>query len=176
MIKINFSELDIKALKKERYHNSNHKVQERAEVLYLKSKGLKHNDILDICNISRATLSSYLKLYKNKGIEGLKEINYKGQPSELIKYTLEIKEHFKKFPPGSTSEAQHKIEEITGIKRSPTQIRIFLNKIGMSCRKLGFVPGKCTTPEKILEQEIFKEEKLMPRLEEAKEGKRLVFF
>ena len=140
------------------------------EVLYLKSKGLKHQEICKLCEITRMTLSKYLKVYVSKGIEGLKETNYKGQPSKLLKCTTEIKEYFKKHPPSSTSEAQAKIEKITWIKRSPTQIRLFLNKIGMRCRKLGFVPGKVVTPEKIEEQEVFKEEKLMPRLEEAKES------
>jgi transposase len=176
MIKIEFSEKDIKILKYERYHNKNPNVQKKMEVLYLKSKGLKHQEICKLCDITRMTLSKYLKVYVEKGIEGLKETNYKGQPSELLKYTTEIKEYFKKHPPSSTAEAQAKIEEITGIKRSPTQIRLFLNKMGMRCRKLGFVPGKGVTPEKIEEQEVFKEEKLMPRLEEAKEGKRAVFF
>jgi len=38
------------------------------------------------------------------------------------------------------------------------------------------VPGKATNPEKQKEQETFLEEKLAPRLAEAKEGKREVFF
>lgn len=35
-----------------------------------------------------------------------------------------------------------KIEELTGIKRSPTQVRVFLKKIGMKCRKVGVMPSK----------------------------------
>jgi transposase len=176
MIKIKFSEEDIKFLKYERYHNENSKAQEKMEVLYLKSKGLTHNEICKICDISRPTLVKYLKAYVAKGLDGLKETKYKGQPSELSKHIIEIKEYFKNNPPSSTAEAQAKIHEITGIKRSPTQIRLFLNKLGMSCRKLGVVPGKGITPEKIQEQEIFKDIDLMPRLEEAKEGKREFFF
>ena len=176
MIKVTFSKEDIKSLKYERYHNENHKSQEKMEALYLKSKNLTHNEICKICDITRATLGKYLKAYASKGLEGLKETKYKGQPSELSKHIIEIKEYFKKNPPSSTAEAQAKIQEITGIKRCPTQIRIFLKKIGMSCRKLGVVPGKGITPEKIEEQEVFKDIDLMPRLEEAKEGKRAFFF
>lgn len=176
MIKITFSKEDIKYIKYERYHNENHKTQEKMEALYLKSKGLAHNEICNICDITRATLVKYLKAYVAKGLDGLKETKYKGQPSELSKHIIEIKEYFKNNPPSSTAEAQAKIEEITGIKRSPTQIRLFLKKMGMSCRKLGVVPGKGITPEKIQEQDIFKNIDLMPRLEEAKEGKRVFFF
>lgn len=56
---------------------------------------------------------------------------------------------FKQNPPRSISEAQDSIHRLTGIKRSPTQIRIFLKKIGMKCLKVGFVPGKAIDPEKI---------------------------
>jgi hypothetical protein len=67
-------------------------------------------------------------------------------------------------PPRSIGDAQDSIQRLTGIKRSPTQIRIFLKKIGMRCIKVGFVPGKAIEPEKIIEQEKFKTDELEPRL------------
>jgi len=76
----------------------------------------------------------------------------------------------------SVSEAQAKIEELTGIKRSPTQIREFMKRIGLKRRKIGYIPGKATEPNKIEEQEEFKTKELEPRLQEAKQGKRVVFF
>ncbi len=68
------------------------------------------------------------------------------------------------------------IEKLTGIKRSPTQVREFTKKIGMKTRKIGYVPGKATNPDKIQEQEEFQKEILEPLLNEAKEGKRAVYF
>ena len=41
---------------------------------------------------------------------------------------------------------------------------------------MGFVPGKGSDPDKIEEQENFHQQKLKPLLEEAKEGKKAVFF
>jgi hypothetical protein len=76
----------------------------------------------------------------------------------------------------SVSEAQAKIEELTGIKRSPTQIREFMKRIGLKRRKIGYIPGKATEPNKIEEQEELKTKELEPRLQEAKQGKRVVFF
>jgi transposase len=61
---------------------------------------------------------------------------------------------------------------LTGIKRGPTQTREFLKKLGMKPRKVGQIPAKAD----VKEQETFKEEKLEPRLAEAKAGKRVVFF
>ena len=61
---------------------------------------------------------------------------------------------------------------MTGIKRSPTQVRKFLKSLGMKCLKIGSLPSKADPDE----QEEYKEKKLEPRLNEAKEGKRAVFF
>lgn len=45
-----------------------------------------------------------------------------------------------------------KIEELTGIKRKQTQIRVFLKKMGMKCRKVAMLPSKAN----VQEQEQFK--------------------
>jgi transposase len=40
-----------------------------------------------------------------------------------------------------TAEAISKIEELTGIQRSKTQVRMFLRKLGMRHCKVGSVPA-----------------------------------
>ena len=70
--------------------------------------------------------------------------------------TEELKKHFEVHPPQNSNEAKEKIKEITGIERCPTQVRIFMKEMGMKIRKVGFIPGKASTPEKQQEQEDFK--------------------
>ena len=89
-----------------------------------------------------------------------------------MKHATSIENYFRKHPPSSINQAIAKIEELTNIKRSPTQVRHFLKSIGMKFRKIGMMPAK-VDPDK---QEEFKKNKLEPRLKEAKEGKRVVFF
>jgi transposase len=176
MIRIEFTTDEIEKLNYERYNYPHPKVQKKMEALYLKSQGLPHNEICRLCQISESTLTIYLWQYIEGGIEGLKKLGYKGKTNELMKHAETLEQYFKQNPPRSISEAQDSIHRLTGIKRSPTQIRIFLKKIGMKCLKVGFVPGKAIDPEKINEQERFKKDDLEPRLKEAKEGKRSVFF
>ncbi len=83
-----------------------------------------------------------------------------------------LEEYFRAHPPATAAEASAKIEGLTGIQGGPTQRRKFLKAMGMKPRKVGQIPAKAD----IKEQEGFKEEKLEPRLAEAKAGKRLVFF
>jgi len=175
MIKIDFSPEEIDSLHYERYHHPHHRVQQKMEALYLKSQGLSHQDICRIVRISKPTLAGYLSDYLSGGIEKLKEINFNQPTSELDAHTTMLKEYFEQHLPASTAEAQSKIEELTGIKRSPSQIRAFMKRVGLKCRKVGSIPGKAISDEKIKEQETFKKEELQPRIQEAQEGKRILF-
>ena len=176
MIYIDFSEEEVNQLNYERYHYPHPIVQKRMEALYLKSQKLPHQDICRLCRISRTTLSLYLKTYLNGGIESLKQLAYQGQSSQLNQHEKTIEEYFRQNPPRNSAEASVVIEKLTGIKRSPTQIRQFMVRIGMKTRKIGYLPGKATNPDKIQEQEEFRQEKLEPLLAEAREGKRAVYF
>ena len=70
------------------------------------------------------------------------------------------------------AEASRRIEQLTGLKRGPTQVRQFLKSLGMKVRKVGQIPAKADVEA----QDRFKIEELEPRLEEAKLRKRVVFF
>lgn len=176
MLKIDFTQDDKDKLHYERYHNPHPQVQRKMEVLYLKSQGIKHKDICRLCQISKTTLTKYIKQYQSGGVEALKKLDYKGQPSILNHHGDSLKEYFQLHPPSSVGEASEVIEKLTGIKRSPTQVREFLKRIGLRCLKVGYVPGKSVESEKIIEQENYKKEKLEPLLNEAKHGYRAVFF
>jgi transposase len=175
MIQIEFTEQMIEALKYERYHHPHPKVQQKMEVLYLKSQGLAHQEIRRLCDISKTTLTTYLRQYLAGGLEQLKQLDYRGQPSALNAHAASVETYFAVHPPQTIAEAQAKIAEITGIYRSPNQVNAFLKRLGLKRRKVGFVPGKSGTPDKIAEQETFREQILEPLLESAKAGKQALF-
>ncbi|BDA72027.1 hypothetical protein CAL7716_061930 [Calothrix sp. PCC 7716] len=68
-----------------------------------------------------------------------KKLDYKGRPSELNQYSNILIEYLKEHPPSTVAEASDAIEKITGIKRSPTQVRDFLKREGLRCLKVGHV-------------------------------------
>jgi len=126
---------------------------------------------------SALSIAAFLvKQYQYGGIEELKKLDYKGQPSELNQYSDILKEYFEKNPASSVAEASDAIERLTGIKRSPTQVREFLSRSGLRCLKVGYVPGKSVEEEKIKEVEKYRLETLEPLLEEALLGNKAVFF
>jgi transposase len=146
------------------------------EVIYLKSQGLAHKDIRVLCQISKTTLTQYIRQYKKGGVEELKKLEYKGRTSELNQHSEQIEEYFRKHPPSKVAEASDVIERITGIKRSPTQIREFMKRMGLRCLKIGQVPGKSMEPARIAEVEVYRKDRLEPLLQEAISGEKAVFF
>lgn len=175
MITIKFTESEIEQLKQERFNHPSPRVQLKMEALYLKSKGLSHNQICDVCGVTRATLASYFKSYISGGIEDLKQLNYRGRENEMLQRSASIEEYFTNNPPRSLKEARSKIEEITGIRRSLPQVWKFFRKIKFKYRKVHAVPGQALTPEKQEEQAIFIAGELSPRIKEAKQGEREFF-
>jgi len=172
MIKISVSPEDMMIAKNLRFNHPHPRVQLRMEVLWLKCCGLPHNQICAIAGISSNTLRQYLRLYEDGGIENLKKVNFHHPQSELVGHQNTIESYFREHPVSSIPEAIAIIEERTGLQRKTTQVRKFLKSIGMARRKVGSIPSKADPDE----QEKFKKEKLEPCLEEAKSGKRVVFF
>jgi transposase len=171
MIRIDFSEQDINKLKQLRYDDPHPRVRKRMDVLWLKSQGLPHREICRLTGVSSNTLREYLRLFQSGGVEKLAEINFYAPTSELEQHRHQLEAYFRKHPPATINEAMAKIEELTGIKRSPGAVGRFLNSLGMRPRKVGAIPSKAN-PE---EQENFRINKLEPRLEEAKQGKCAIF-
>ena len=154
------------------FQGSHPLVRKRCEVVYLKSLGYPHQEIGDVVRVSQPTLRKYLNRYQKGGLEKLKELNFYRPSSELEEYRDILREEFEKNPPATINQAVERIEKLTGLRRSPTQVRHFLKNLGMKRRKVGHVPAKAD-PDK---QKTFLEEELEPRLEQAKQGKRHVFF
>ena len=172
MDQIEFTTAERKALHHWRFHHPHPRVQLKMEALYLKSQGSSPQDICRLCALSKTTFYRYLHAYRKGGMEKLKEVPFHRRHSELADYRAIIEADFRQRPPASVAEAAQRIEQLTGLKRGPTQVRQFLKSLGMKVRKVGQIPAKADVEA----QESFKTEELEPRLEEAKSGQRVVFF
>ncbi len=172
MIKVEFKDEDIEIFHHERFHNDHPRVRIKMEVLWLKSQGLSHSEIGRLTRLCQETIVDYLREYMSGGTERLKTVRFNRPKSELEAFKQEIVEEFKAIPPATIKEASHRIEKKTGLKRSETQVRNFLRKLGMKFRKAGSIPAK----QDAKKQEEFKKEKLEPEIEKAKKGVSKLFF
>lgn len=152
MIKIPWSEAEINALRYWRFHHPDPRVQVRLEALYLRSQGVATGDIPRLCGISKASFHRYLNAYVAGGIEQLQRLEHYRPQRELVKHRLTLEGYFRQHPPATVAEAAAKIAELTGIVRKPTQVRQFLQALGMKPRKVGMIPAKADVEA----QEAFK--------------------
>jgi transposase len=173
VIEIKFTAKEIEKLHYEHLHNAHPRVRQRCEVVYLKALGYSHQEIGRIVRVSQPTVRGYLEMYRSGGLEKLKELHFHKPTGQLDAHIEALKVEFEARPAVTINEAAERIEQLTGIRRSPTQVGEFLiHKLGMKRLKVGQIPAKAD-PE---EQKTFLENELQPRLEEAKQGKRHVFF
>ncbi len=147
MIRIEFSEDEIERLRRERFGHPHPRVQRKMEALLLKSEDLPHHQMTRILGVSENTLRQYLREYREGGIERLKEIRFRHPRSELDEHRESLEAYFEAHPPATVNEAAAKIEELTGIRRGPTQVRRFLGSLGLRPRKVGMIPAKADVQE-----------------------------
>lgn len=142
MIKLEFTEAEQQILNCERYHHPHPRVQRKLEALWLKSQGVAHGGISRLTGISSTTLTSYLRAYQRGGLEAVKTIRWYRPKSELSVPQATLEGYFREHPPASVKQAMATIETLTGVRRSPNRVRLFLRRMGLRCRKVGMIPAK----------------------------------
>jgi len=142
MLKLELTEDQKQVLQYERYHHPHPRVRQKMEVLWLKSQGLPHQEIARLAGVSENTMRSYLQEYAQGGLIRLREVRFHRPQSALDEHQASLKAYFRQHPPATVNEARAKIAELTGITRSPTQVREWMKRWGMRCRKIGVLPAK----------------------------------
>ena len=127
-VPLTFSEQDLETLLNERYQHADPRVQQRMEVLWLISQGVVYRQVAKLAGVSHATVDRYVAIYRRKGVEGLRQSDWRKPVSDLEKHRSSLEESFKNNPPHTVAEAAARIKEETGLDRKPTQVRAFLKK------------------------------------------------
>jgi len=129
MTRLTFSEEDRQALHKERFEHPHPRVQQRLEALWLISHGLVYPEVARLAGVSEATVDRYVALYRQGGLEALRELKWGNSTSALLEHRDSLEESFRRNPPHTVAEACQRIKDETGIARGPTQVRAFLKKL-----------------------------------------------
>jgi transposase len=153
-----FPEAVVEAIARDRYQHPDPRVQERMEILWLKSRNQTHGRIAELANVSRSTVQRTLRIYAAKGLDGIRSFGWKGQPSARTPHRATIEEEFRQHPPHTAHEAARRIEELTSVRRKTSRVRKFLkDDLGMKCLKVAPipVPPKETVEEHARKQAAF---------------------
>ena len=172
MIKIEFAIENLQIISNLQKNSPHPFVRQKALVLLLKANNIPHNKIAEICNITENTVRNYLYGYRDAGINSLTEVPFNKPQSELAQFETIIRGYFDETPPSSIKQACAELKEILMIEIGETQLINYIKSIGVKYRKVAGIPAKvdCETQKK------FHDNELLPSLEEAKEGKREVYF
>ena len=173
MFTLQLTESDIALASYERYCNSLPTIQKRMEVLLLvHHTDLSYGLIATLAGVHRDTVTDYIKLYQSSGMSGILKTNFQSPQSALSPYRATLKGHFAEHPCLSSTQAGQAIEELTGIKRCPTQIRAFLHTIGMRYQKTAQIPAKAD----VSAQQTWKTTIFEPLLQRAKSQEIVLLF
>jgi transposase len=167
MFQLKISDAEIQRLNYERFYYPCPIVQKRIHAIYFKTIGMSNKEIGKLTGLNREIVGDWIRSYLADGFEALCKLNYGTNKSELENHAESILSSFTKRPPMSANEAKARIEELTGISRSPTQIRKFMKHHGFRYIKTGHIPAKADTEK----QQQWVITTLEPAIEEAKNGK-----
>jgi transposase len=156
-----------------RFHHPCPAIQKRAEVVILVCMtSLFYKVIANLMTFHPNTITKIIKAFNEGGIEALTQWDNFSSESELDKYRELMSKTWEENPPATLKQAQKQIEDATGIHRCLNSIRNFLMRMGY--RRLMTGGSLIKTDPDI--QADFLNSVLQPKLDEAKKGKRHVYF
>ncbi len=143
MLQINPSETEIQRLNYERYYYPCPIVQKRIQAVYFKMTTTMSNEAIGLLvGLNRDTVGDWVNRYIDDRFEALCQFNYGTNKSILENHSESILKSFKECPPMSAKEARSRIEAMTGICRSLSQVRAFMKRHGLRYIKMGHIPAK----------------------------------
>ena len=152
--------------------NLTRRIRTRLLVVHSYINGTEKEAIAKMLCISKKSVKKYIETYETNGVNELLEGKPYRPKSELEHYKEEIKKDLEENPCATINECVERIEKLTGLKRSPTQVTVFMKKMGFKHLKTGQIPSKANP----LKQREFLENDLEPILEQARAGERKIFF
>ena len=129
-IQLNLEEQRI--VNEERTCHPSLQVRDKMWTIWILHCGLTRQKAAEIVGVSRATVQRYVDAYRQGGLVGLRHSNVQRPVSELAA--------FEEQPACTIAEACDRIEKLTGLRRGPTQVRKFLNDMGLKWQRIRAIP------------------------------------
>jgi len=135
---------------------------------------IEKSQIAHVIGVSTRQVYNYERKGSESGVhnaEMYKDNRYR-PGSELEAYKSDIARALIEDPPATAKEAAAKILALTGLKRSPTQVRTFMHKLGLKPLKTAQMPAKADAEA----QNEFLASALEPRIGLAEKNKQVLLF
>lgn len=161
MLPFDPSEADIAMVKIERKTHPSPIVRDRLQALYLMSLGYRRQDCASIIDCHINSITNYIKMYNQGGLDLIRQTNYSYERHELKDKFEEVGVALEDNPCFSLEQARQTLKDEFGYERSAEAVRNLLHRLGFRRLKLGTFPGKVKDFDAWLE----KQQKFIGRLE-----------
>jgi transposase len=138
--RVRLTEEEQQVVHEERESHPNPIVRRRMLVLWLLHCRLTRVEAAKVAVVGLAPVERIVEAYRDHSLDGLRQWNRKRPTSELASSRDLIRESFEKEPVRSVAEAADRIENMTGLRRGPTQVRKFMKGLGMKWQCMRAVP------------------------------------
>ena len=129
-----------RVVNEERESHPNRRIRQRMLVLWLLHCGLTREKAAEVAGLGRTTAERIVAAFREGGLDGVRRWNVKGPASEMAAYGDLLRESFERQPVRTVAEAADRIEQLTGLRRGPTQVRTFLKHLGLKWQRMRAVP------------------------------------
>src|ERR1700761_5637654 len=94
MRRFTFTPEVLTAIRHDRYHHPHPRVQQKMEVLWLKSKGIPREQIAERADVSRRTVQRYVDEYLAGGLQRLRRLPWRGPAAALNAHQAALEDYF----------------------------------------------------------------------------------
>ena len=155
-LRVRLTEEQQHVVNEERSSHPNPRIREKMLVLWLLHNGVKRQDAAKIVGVSRATVQRYVAAFREgarrpTAVEPQSPGERNGGLSRLDPAS------FQKQPACTVAEAGERIFQLTGLRRSPSQVRKFVKDVGLKFQRVCAipVPPKKTWPSTLRPKPLF---------------------
>ena len=139
-IHVRLDEQQLRVVNEERSSHPDARVREKMLVLCLLHNGVTRQAAARIVGVSRATVQRYVAAFRDGGLDGLRRWDPNRPVSEMAADRDLIRESFGKRPACTVAEVGERIFQLTGLRRSPSQVRKFAKDMGLKFRRVRAIP------------------------------------
>src|SRR5947209_19083217 len=94
MRRFTFTPQVLDTIRRERSHHPHPRVQQKMEVLWLKSQGFTHEAIARLADVSRRTVQRYLDAFAAGGLAHVRRLPWQGKANELAAHHASLEDYF----------------------------------------------------------------------------------
>jgi transposase len=138
--RVHLTEEEQRVVDEERTCHPNPRIREKMLVVWLLHNGVTRQKAAEIVGVGRATVQRYVVAFREGGLNGLRQWNPNRPVSEMAAYRDLIRQSFEEQPVCTVAEAGERIFQLTGLRRGPTQVRTFLQDLGLKWQRVRAIP------------------------------------